>query len=396
MGCYVLYAMPASLYSAKARSYLRKQRIAHLERPPGDPRYQAEVMPATGRWIIPVLQTPQGALVQDTVDIIDYLEEAEVAAERSAYPQTPVHLAVAHLLELFGGEGLLRPAMHYRWNFDEDNLAFLFEDFTAALVPHGDESTRLGVFEYASTRMRRATERFGVLPATIAEIERSYGEFLELFDAHLARAPYLLGGRPTLADFAFVAPLYAHLARDPHPSMLMKRRARRVWRWVERMHSPSLDSGEYEDRSGALFGEDEIPQTLMALLAYIGEEFTAEVLAQVSWIDGWLAEHPNTAEGDVVGGKPERRAIGATVLAWRGHELEIAVLPYRLYLLQRLQDAFANAPAGSRERIAQLFAEAGVQELLHVRPRRRLERRDNVEVWGASQDAVLGATRLQR
>ncbi|HTU78270.1 MAG TPA: glutathione S-transferase family protein [Solirubrobacteraceae bacterium] len=386
--------MPASLYSAKARSYLRKQRIAHLERPPGDPRYQAEVMPATRRWIIPVLQTPEGALVQDTVDIIDYLEQAEVAPERSAYPQTPVQLAVAHLLELFGGEGLLRPAMHYRWNFDEDNLAFLFEDFTAALVPNGDEPARQGVFEYASTRMRKATERLGVLPGTIAEIERSYGEFLGLLDAHLGRAPYLLGGRPTLADFALVGPLYAHLARDPHPSTLMKRSARRVWRWVERMHAPSLDCGEYQDQSGALFGDDRIPQTLRALLAYVGEEFTAEMLAQVSWIDGWLAENPQIADGDVVGGKPDRRALGTTVFAWRGHELEVAVLPYRLYLLQRLQNAFADAPADSRGQIARLFAEAGVEALLRVRPRRRLERRENVEIWGPSQDPVLDAGRV--
>jgi hypothetical protein len=37
MGGYILYAMPASLYSAKARSYLRKRGIDHLERANGHP-----------------------------------------------------------------------------------------------------------------------------------------------------------------------------------------------------------------------------------------------------------------------------------------------------------------------------------------------------------------------
>ena len=111
MDPYVLYAMPASLYSGKARSYLRTHRIGYVERAPGDPRYSGEIEPVIGRWIIPVLQTPDGTIVQDTVDIIDHLD-ATVPPERSAYPATAVQRTVAHLLELFGGEGLLRPAMH--------------------------------------------------------------------------------------------------------------------------------------------------------------------------------------------------------------------------------------------------------------------------------------------
>jgi len=54
MPAYVLYAMPASHHSAKARAYLRKKCIGFCERPPDDPSYASEVMPATGRWIIPV------------------------------------------------------------------------------------------------------------------------------------------------------------------------------------------------------------------------------------------------------------------------------------------------------------------------------------------------------
>jgi hypothetical protein len=39
-----------------------------------------------------------------------------------------------------------------------------------------------------------------------------------------------------------MGPLYAHLARDPYPSVLMKQQAQRVWRWVERMNAPVLDA----------------------------------------------------------------------------------------------------------------------------------------------------------
>ena len=390
MAPYVLYAMPASLYSGKARSYLRTHRIDYVERAPGDPRYSAEIEPVIGRWIIPVLQAPDGTIVQDTVDIIDHLD-ATVDPAGSAYPATPVVRTLAHLLELFGGEGLLRPAMHYRWDFDDTNVPFLSRDFSAALAVGADDETRAAVFAFASDRMRGATAAFGVTEELVPEIERSYEEFLALLDAHLAGSPYLLGGRPTIADYGFFGPLYAHLARDPYPSVLMKQRAQRVWRWVERMQAPVLDASEYGDVSEDLVDDDAVPDTLRALLAYIGEEYLEEAVAQVAAVDAWLAEHPETAEGDVVLGKPKRRFSGTTTFDWRGHEMTVAVVPYRLFLLKRVQDAHAAAPAGARDAVRRLLADAGLDPLLDVRPRRWVLRHDNREVWGPAQDPVLPA-----
>lgn len=385
MDRYVLYAMPGSLYSGKARSYLRSHRIDYVERVPGDPRYSDGVVAAIGRWIIPVLETPDGTLVQDTVDIIDLLDATEPPG-RSALPATPVHRAVAHLLELFGGEGLLRPAMHYRWNFDDTNVAFLSRDFSASLVLGGDDATREAVFAFSSDRMRSATTAFGVSEELVPEIERSYLEFLDLFDAHLAGSPYLLGGRPTIGDHGFMGPLFAHLARDPYPSVLMKQRAQRVWRWVERMNAPTADAGEYGDHPEELFPGDGVPDTLRAMMTYIGQEFLDEAVAQVVAVDDWLAEHPEVAEGEVVLGKPTRRISGTTTFSWRGRPMTVAVVPYRLYLVKRLQDAVAGADAAGRAAVRAVFSEAGLEPLLDIRPRRWVERSDNHEVWGPLQE----------
>ena len=385
---YILYAMPGSLYSCKARSYLRTHRIEYVERAPGHPRYNDHVVPTIGRWIIPVLETPDGRLVQDTVDIIDLLD-ADEAPDRSAYPATPVQRAVAHLLELFGGEGLLRPAMHYRWDFDDTNVPFLAKDFSASLAIGADDETRAGVFAFSSDRMRSATVAFGVSEELMPAIERSYEEFLALFDAHLAGSPYLLGGRPTIGDYGFMGPLFAHLARDPYPSVLMKQRAQRVWRWVERMNAPGMDAGEYGDYPAVLFDDDAVPETLRSLLAYIGEEYLDEAVAQVVAVDGWLAEHPEVTEGEVVLGKPNRRFSGTTTFAWRGQPMTVAVVPYRIHLVKRLQDALAAADPGSQAAIRSLFTDVGLDPLLDIRPRRWVERADNHEVWGPLQEAVL-------
>ncbi|MBY0563897.1 MAG: glutathione S-transferase family protein [Hyphomonadaceae bacterium] len=378
----ILFGMPGSLYTAKARSYLRKARIAYEERCVGDPRFHAEIAPKIGRFIMPVVEMPGGVVLQDTADIIDHFEAAGQGPWRAA-PENPVMRVIAGVLDLFGGEGLLRPAMHYRWNFDAENLEFLRADFCAALAPAGDADVHATVFGVASARMRKAMAAFGVTPQTQPAIEASYGEFLALFEAHLAGAPYLLGGRPTLADYGFIGPLFAHLARDPYPAQLMKRQAPRVWRWVERMNAPDLNAGEYVSADASVFTES--PPTLMALLRFVAQDFLPDLAAQVAFANRWLDERPDIEVGSNGCPRPGDRSIGFANFAWRGHELRVAVMPYRFFMLQRIQDAFAQAEQSARGVIEDLFDDVGLSPLLTLRTRRRVERRNYLEVWGATQ-----------
>ena len=186
-----------------------------------------------------------------------------------------------------------------------------------------------------------------------------------------------------------MGPLYPHLARDPAPSRLMKQTAWRVWRWTERMNSPLLDAPEYGEVDPELFAEDEIPETLTALLRYIAVEWVDEICAQVAWLDEWLGHADDVETGGVVGGKPARRTPGSVTFAWRGTELTTGVFPYRLYVLQRLQAAYADLDDEGRRSVDALFAEVGLTPLLTLRARRRVDRVDNREVWGHEQDPSL-------
>ena len=62
-------------------------------------------MPKLGRWIIPVLEAKDGALVQDGSEIIAHFE-AQGSMRYPAYPATPLHALVGQIFELFGGEGM--------------------------------------------------------------------------------------------------------------------------------------------------------------------------------------------------------------------------------------------------------------------------------------------------
>lgn len=379
---YQLYGMPASLYMAKVRSYLIKQQIPFVERAVGDPYYSQAIQPAVGRMIMPVLETPGGDIVQDGADIIDFFE-ARSLASLPAIPTTAVHQAIAYLFELFGGEGLLRPAMHYRWNFDDINLDFIKSEFCAAIVPGSDAETCDQVFEFSSGRMRKATVGFGVTEESIGLIEQSYAEFLSLFSEHLSHAPYLLGGRPTLGDYGLVAPLYAHLGRDPYPCLMMKQIAPKVARWVERMNAPQQVAVEYGTLSEALFENDAVPVTLKNLMSYVAREYLPEIQAHVAFANQWLDDHPGIEPGTNGLRKPSDRAIGAAEFNWRGITLKTTVMPYRFYLLQRLQDSVAGASAAEQESITALFTDTGLGSLLELKTHRRVERHHHLEVWGA-------------
>lgn len=380
---YKLYGTPGSLYTAKARSWLIKNGVPFENRAAGEPRFREEIVPKIGRWIIPVLEASDGELLQDGSAIIERLE-ADGLARWPTFPDTPRHRLIGQIFELFGGEGLLRPAMHYRWNFDGTNQPFVGLDFAAGLAtPGADPSEGAAVFQFAAQRMRKAMGGFGVSEASIPLVEASYEAFLALFDAHLAHSPYLLGGRPTIGDYGLIAPLYAHLGRDPYPADLMKRKAHRVWRWVERMNAADLDSGEYGYPAPDLFADDGVPDTLKALLRFIAEDYLPEVRAYVDVSNAWLAERPDLEAGTSGLARSSERVIGRAEFDWRGEPITVAVMPYRLWLLQKIQDvADANNDAAE---LNALLSETGLTELVTLRTRRRVERVGQLEVWGPAR-----------
>ncbi len=377
-----LYGTPSSLYTAKARSYLVKQGVPFESCAAGEAHFRNEIVPRISRWIIPVIEHNDGTLVQDGSEIIAHFE-AKGPTRYPAYPKTPRHALIGQIFELFGGEGLLRPAMHYRWNFDEVNRDFLSVDFPLSLAPTGaPPELKAGIFDMASSRMRAAMASFGVSPETIPTVEASYAEFLRLFEAHLEGSPYLLGGRPTIGDYGLIAPLHAHLGRDPYPATIMKRTAYRVWRWTERMNATAQDAGEYGRPPEELFPADAVPATLKALLRFIAEDYLPEVRAYVAFTNAWLAERPDLAPGTNGLDRPQERRIGEVEFVWRGHSVRVGVVPYRLYLLQKVQDVAERASPADRADMQALLAETGLSDLLTLQTSRRVERVNNLEVWG--------------
>lgn len=244
---YELIGAQLSYYSGKARAYLRWKGVDFVETLP-----RAEIIQAIGWSVIPVLRLPDGTLVQDTLDIIETVEAREGGTPIE--PEDPTLRALGRVLHLLGDEWLLIPAMHYRWHYNED---FALSEFGKTAAPGADPDTQLAVGTKHATMFRGVVPMLGITPETIPAVEASYEALLADLDAHFTEHAFLLGGRPTLADFGFYGPLYAHLYRDPASGEVMRRIAPNVAAWVER-----LLTGEYI--SGPL--ADSGPETLKPVL----------------------------------------------------------------------------------------------------------------------------------
>ena len=368
-----LYAITHSLYSGRARSYLIKHQIPFQELSTGHESFKAEVLPKGKLATIPTLVTPEGEVIRDGAAIIEHFEAAN---GRPSLPAGPKQRIISALFDVIGTDGLLRPAMHYRWNFPEDNLAFVRYHF---LHSQRDTPERSEKTEAMMNRMRHAAMIFGVTEQTQAVVESLYLDYLEALNTHFEQYPYLLGWRPSIGDFGLIAPMYAHLGRDPHPAKLMQQRAVSVHRWVERMNRYDQDVPEFFNAGTDFVEDDVVPESLMAVLRVLAEDFVPETLAAADAINGWLADNKPEAGTPAVGRLAQ--APGTATFDLRGETIQALAQPHRFYLLQRVQDDYASLSEIDKVGVDAVLGESGMAAILKASLSRRIERADNLEVW---------------
>ena len=324
---YTMYGAEFSLYSGKARSYLRKKGIPFKEVESTISVYKKFIIPRTGVRYIPVVQTPDDQVFQDTTVIIDELEKR--FPDHSVYPVGQKQKLVSLLLELYGDEWLLIPAMHYRWYYKEQNAHFIYGEFGRMLMPKAPKFIQRFMGKKVGNKFKSAVPRLGVSDENRTAIETSYETFLDDLNTHLTQHDYLLGSKPCIADFGFIAPLYAHLYRDPAPGKLMRERAPAVVAWVERMNSD-----EASLQSGAWLENDEIPSTLMPILKRMVGEQLPVLLDTDKQLSVWRENNPDAEEIE--------RYIGTHKFSVEGVEGERVILPYSLWMYRRAVDYYQS------------------------------------------------------
>ncbi len=352
---YQFFAAPLSLYSGKVRGYLRWKNVPFHEVLSRREVYEKDILPRLGYGMVPVLITPNGETVQDTTDIIDYLEAHEPGP--SVYPDGPVQKLAALILELFGDEWLLIAAMHYRWAYNED---FAYQEFGNTAFPDLPAEERYKLGKKAAEKFKGSLPFLGITPKTAPAIEKTYEEFLHAFDTHLAAHPFLFGTRPSIGDYGLLGPLYAHNYRDPASGEIMERVAPRVADWARRAHAPQhVLTGEFT-------GGDEVPETLIPILTMFAREHLPIMQDSLADLQKWVGDNPGVNELP--------RLTGFHKYKIGGVEEDRAIFPYPLWMLQRVLDHYTGLTGADRDAADALLTRIGAEDLKTMTVEPRLKR----------------------
>jgi glutathione S-transferase len=374
---YILWGSQHSFYTGKIRSYLIKKGLPYRELLPSHADFAARVVPAIGNLVVPVIETPDGRLIQDTTDMIEYFERANPLP--TMIPTTPVQEAVAWLLGAFGSEALLPAGMHYRWSYRAEQEMFLRAEFGRLRYTGLDRAVRDESGRQLMDYFNGFLPFLGVTQATIPTVETAYCEMLDALDRHFQQWPYLLGGRPSIADFGFMAPLFAHLARDPVPATLMKNRATNVYRWTERMNVPAIADGEFTGCPETYPAGDVIPETLEPILQLVFKDWGPHLAADASCFNAWVEADPSMPAGRMVSASGERKihpSLGPIEHRWRDCTVQRASAPHGLWHFDKAA-GYARALEGeARSRFDDLMRRTGGESTMAIRLARPMKRED--------------------
>jgi glutathione S-transferase len=243
---YRIFGSELSGYSVKVRLYFRYKDLPH-EWILRTPATQAEFQKYARLPLVPLVVTPQGEGIQDSTPIIERFE----APAPTLTPDDPTLAFLSALLEEYGDEWGNKWMFHYRWTYPADCWATA----ERIAVQMASAQGTLAVAHARSAVAERMSGRLGFVgsnPTTAPLIEASFKRMLEILDAHLASRPYMLGGKPAMADFGLWGQLY-EAATDPTAGGLMRASSPNVMAWVQRMTAPKAE-GAFESWSSLSAG----------------------------------------------------------------------------------------------------------------------------------------------
>ncbi|MGB0142786.1 MAG: glutathione S-transferase N-terminal domain-containing protein, partial [Luminiphilus sp.] len=106
-----------SYFTGKMENYFRVKGIPYRLESMVFPEEESRNKKVLGISQMPTVQLPDGRWMTDTTKMIEWFEDAY--QDNSIVPSDPVQAFVCFLLEDWADEWWWRPAMHYRWFYEE-------------------------------------------------------------------------------------------------------------------------------------------------------------------------------------------------------------------------------------------------------------------------------------
>jgi glutathione S-transferase len=287
---FIVHGVTVSYFTRKVTGYLDYKGIPWRMRPSVGLYPEARAAGWNGG--IPVITTPEGEMIWDSTAVLLHLETRY--PEPAIVPPDPVLRFLAYLLDDFSDEWLYRHAVGTRWLFEENTTSGSWDIVREGSleIPGPIEDTRKMVTQV----MTACLPRLGTTPQNIqAWVNESLLPWQRALAAQVVVNGCLLGSRPSLADFALFGGNVAHFINDPVCRRWTEEAGQAVVVYTHALMTP-------RDREfGEWLGSDDLPDTLIALLAEAGRHYlpwvaeaTRHGSASVAFADGTRASIATT------------------------------------------------------------------------------------------------------
>lgn len=333
----LLHGLDLSYFTGKLEGYLRGKQIPYtlIEMDTADFKRCGK---ATGVAQMPQVEWVDGQWLSDTTLIIPFLDQQY--SDTKVLPEQAFMKFVAQLLEDFGDEWLWRPALYYRWAHAKDArlMSHRLADGMMRDVP-------LPFFMRRWAILNRQRLHFllmdGYSAKSAPRIEAHYLETLDALEAIFKQHAFVLGDKPSLADYGFFGSMFRHFFCDPTPAAIMRDRAPAVHEWVARMWNLKLS-----DYAQLPFLEV-IPECMQGLFDIVSGEFIPYMQAN---------------EEALIGGQRNFTFLS------QGVEMKLPVHNYRVWRFQRMRQRFQSLDLADQNKLETLLGHAAIRALKKAVP----------------------------
>lgn len=394
---YRFFSAEHSIFSAKVRAYLRFKHQqgdlgAGFEDILATPDLMTDLLTVrSGSPSLPQIEAPDGTWVHDTSEIIDYVEKTHDKMPIVPANETrPKQRLACYLLELLADEWLLVPACWERWHYslaqqEPNHRAYNEQQWGSFLAPDANGKARRAagaaffetVFGISDTLDNPKGPYQGLihlgctdetLPAWLAMQQK----LLHALETHLEAHDYILGGRPSLADYALLGPIYVHFYRDPVAGFDLRRNFPLVCEWVDRTNAEgcmnarrfgqklysvgtdgTLIGREAMSDDGAWLPDDRVPETLTPILDIFFDDMWPFLKSSIAALSDFIAgeahergsELPRKSFTATPGFEAFQTGDGCLSVDFDigGLTARRMVVPTQIWMLQRMDAAMATA-----------------------------------------------------
>jgi len=339
-GFYRIWQDYTSPYSYKVMTYMNYKGIPYKRMNANMDVYMGEIVELVGQTIIPVILTPDDQVMQDSTPMLEWFESE--FNDKSAAPEDDRLQFLMWLLEEFADEYMPRLHMHTRWGNDQNRNTMSHRIARGMSFAKGDVGAK-DLSPFLLDRQSGFDQHLGLVGDDVrSNIDQQILDLLTILEEHFKHYQFLLGFKPSVADFSLFGPLRVHLFNDPQSNEIMEVNAPRTCRWMDTI-------AELGDTRGCVgqteFGDwidlDEgLPESLASLLAFVGKTYIP------------------FAKGSAMAGKNKEKSFTAEVY---GEEARFSTHQYRVWSFEQLQLRYQNVPEEAKGYLDHILTGAEVQ-----------------------------------